>query len=346
MDKSTLIINEIREKLIGHWLYNFKQKKINNEILLVDFKYSHLFQTLKKNILKLDEDCTVVENGKLINKDSFKNYLFDSYTSKQRDKLQIEDKNIVAVSSFGLYFKHFRDILKPVLILGTNSTQSDVEIESMFDNIEKNIDTYKEAPAVSKEMRYLFYIEPINPVELIKSENTKALREFLIFKLFDYELIIDNIKHPVEAIITKTNFEGYYHLDSDLLRELIGRDLILFENKKIFTSRLAVVLYRVATLNVNANITAIGRYYSDALSVSSKNFYSVYQGFSDDFNQSKGIFKNFKKKSFKGYELGKAAMTEYDTRIEIAKNLIKNTTLDTNTIAQITQLAKEVIRNL
>lgn len=292
MDKQKLDIEKTREKLIGHWLYNFKEKQLNNEILFIDIFRSDLFIVLKKNILEFEPDVNVLENGNFIHEGYVKNCFFDKNGLRDKNKLKLRNRNIIAIPFLDLSFEHFRNIDKPVLFLVANFVKNENEIKSIFKKISENIEEYKEPPFVPKQMRYYFYIEPINPIELIKSENLKALREFLMFKLFDYKFNIEYIKQPIEAIIAKTNFERYHHND-ELLRELICRDLSLFENNKILTARLGVVLYKVATLNSRKSITAIGRYYHNELKISSKNFYSVYQEFSDDFKESEGVFKAF-----------------------------------------------------
>lgn len=324
---------EMKLKLVGHWLYNFKNKKPNSDILFIDFKGEEQYATIKKFILEIDRDCNIVRNNKLdTDVEPSKNYLFYNGLENYK-KLSLEDKNIVIVSSSPLNFNHFKIYEKPVLFLG---------VERLY--ALENIENYSETPDIPRKMRHLFYIEQTNPIELVKSKNIEAVRNFLYFRLFEQNEIFRNPLVRIGSVIKKTNFEESNELN--LLKELINRDLILLENKKILTSRLAVVLYKVATLDTNENITVIGRYYGNALNIKSKNFYSVYQEFSDDFEQSKGVFKNFKKKSFKGYELGKATMSEYETRIEIAKNLIQNTILDTQTISIVTSLSKEEINKL
>ncbi|OHE18908.1 MAG: hypothetical protein A2540_06855 [Sulfurimonas sp. RIFOXYD2_FULL_37_8] len=330
---------DMRLKLVCHWLYNFKNKKPNSDILLISFRGEEQFVNIKKIILGVDEHCNIVRNNKSeTNAKLSKNYLLHNSLENYK-KLFLEDSNIIMASSAPLSFNHFKIYEKPVLFLG-------VEILNTLGNLLQNIESYSEAPAVLEDMRYLFYIEQTNPIEFVKNENIEAVRNFLYFRLFEQNETFRNPLVRTGSVIKKTNFEECSELN--LLKELINRDLILLENKKILTSRLAVVLYRVATLDTDENITAIGRFYSDALNLKSKNFYSVYQEFSDDFNQNKRVFKNFKKKSFKGYELGKATMSEYETRKEIAKKLLqlKISELDMQTIAVVTNLSKQEIDNM
>lgn len=344
-------IDKSRLYLVGHWLYNFKNKKLNNEVLIIDFKSINLFTLVKDFIKEIDSSCKVVSYDKLVeDNSSFRNYFLANTLNLDENykNFNLENKNVIALCSLGTSFHIFKDIKKPVLVLSDIKVSSDDEIEAIFKDLIINIDNYKKPLLVPENKRYLFYIEEVEPSIFINNDeiDIKYLKDFLYFRLFEYEFVFSNIKQAISNVVYKTNFERY--TESNLLQELIKRDLQMLKEDNIFTSRLTIIFYRVAKLNTLENSTAIGLYFKNLFNRQSKNFYTPYKKFSSDYKDKKDVFKRLKDKSFKAYDFNKKNLSEYETRIEIAKALITlpNTALDIKIVALVTKLKEEEIRSL
>lgn len=105
------------------------------------------------------------------------------------------------------------------------------------------------------------------------------------------------------------------------LKQLILEDYQLLKYKHIFTSRLAIVYYRLMFFDLNATSATIGRFFNDFFNIQSSPF-----KFNLRIPPNKYYFPSLHNKSFRGYklELPKQPDTEYQLKIEIAKKLLSN----------------------
>ena len=121
----------------------------------------------------------------------------------------------------------------------------------------------------------------------------------------------------------------------------------MLKNHKVLTSRLAVIIYRTATLQVDASVTKIGRYIHEKTGTKSKSF---------NFSMMKSLFNGAKidisrdllyKKNFKAYNLN---INEAETiiRIEIARSLLSYNipSITTKMVANITNLPVSTIERI
>jgi len=136
-------------------------------------------------------------------------------------------------------------------------------------------------------------------------------------------------------------------IENTPIEEYIIRDIIILQEKNILTSRLSIAIYRKAMLDINANVTEIGRYYSKLLGQRSKsvNLKKICNGTSIDYDGlTKIIVKaydlNIKEKSQK--------MLKYELELEIKENIAKKllyfTNIDIDTIQRIVELPQSTLK--
>jgi hypothetical protein len=108
------------------------------------------------------------------------------------------------------------------------------------------------------------------------------------------------------------------------LKELLDEDIDLLKYKRILTSRLSIVIYRLLYFDLNAKATAIGNFYREELNVKSKSYKFNYLNNTYDF-----YFPTLANKSFRGYEIPLPKEIEFAPdffreKIKIAKILLRN----------------------
>lgn len=179
---------------------------------------------------------------------------------------------------------------------------------------------------VNKDFKYEddFFIN-INIQDIIgyikKHEFEKLIKPLEFFfnrymKIFDIDL---------ETLTKKTT---YSTKNKNNLIQLINEDLSLLKMKKILTSRLSIVLYRLFFFDLNAEKTAIGRYFKHELNVKSESY-----SFKSLNNNCEGfVFRDLHKKPFRGYKIPPLPQLEikiepkphlFDEKINIARRLLK-----------------------
>ena len=111
--------------------------------------------------------------------------------------------------------------------------------------------------------------------------------------------------------------------------------------KNIFTSRLAVIYYRLIFFDLNATSATIGRFFNDFFNIQSSPF-----KFNLRILPNKYYFPSLHNKSFRGYklELPKQPDTEYQLKIEIAKKLLSNN-VSIKIVSKSLEIPEEKLKN-
>jgi hypothetical protein len=148
------------------------------------------------------------------------------------------------------------------------------------------------------------------------------------------------------SLLTK---ETSYGIDvKEHLMEMIQEDLNLLSFKKILTSRLSIILYRLFFFDLNAKATSIGYFYRDNLNVKSKSFKLN----SLNNNTAGFYFKNLLNKSFRGYEIPllkfnfrPAPKPLHREKIKIAKRLLRDN-VKIKVVANALKMTEEELKNI
>ena len=157
--------------------------------------------------------------------------------------------------------------------------------------------------------RYLYYIEKLEPYDIVKNYSADELNEFLEF----------NIEHGFISLLGKQKYDYLLNQIDINIRsnDRFKNDLKMLEKQKILTARMGVLIFRVAE-NIKATTTAIGRYYYKQTGSRSK---TIRVKTSDIITLSKDlIYKGY----YKAYNLN-VNDSEVAIRKEITKNLINFT---------------------
>jgi hypothetical protein len=206
---------------------------------------------------------------------------------------------------------------------------------SNFDNyINPDINKDTTINTLMEEDKYLFYIEPTDPFNLIKVKTDDELITFFKFTINDGYLSWFGYK--------KYNLLTHdINVDSEDIFEVIKTDLTMLRVNQILTSRLAVLIYRIAKLKPSATVSEVGRYFHKQTGSKSKTLnYELIK----KQKTLKGVDLdiNLKGKNFKAYDL---TVNEFEIAIrkDIAMKLesLNLQGLDSKTIAEITQYSND-----
>lgn len=349
-------IEEKRKELVGHWLYNLKNNIENEEVLFFLFNLTtqYLEDILNEFISNLLNES--IDNNK------------PEYTildvKKLAENKSLLKKNTILIGADGLVNKSNLVDLKNLLNLEKKALVyklSGLSNSKLFlENL--NINQYPTKLIINENEKYIFYLSQIKLSELIhKSSDT--LKEFILnvyvnffsIRRIDLQYLIketnlntedDHLLEKIESTtickkekVYKTAF-GEITTNS-LQKEYLFRDIIILEEKGLLTSRLSIVLYRKAFLDINANVTEIGRYFNKLIGNKSKAI-----DLKKICKDSSINYDCLSKTKVKAYDLNVKTKSEKDIRIEIeleikehiAKKLIYFTNIDIETIQRIVEL--------
>lgn len=181
-------------------------------------------------------------------------------------------------------------------------------------------------------------IKKRDPYQFVKEDlDDGVMYDILVYILEEHEKkdfnIVDKIVNNI-SISSKRN---------DFLKDL-NFNLILLKTRKILTSRLAVIIYRLLKLDLYASTTKIGRYFNKKTGNKSQVFNStmLITTKSKEELRAKSRAKSTKldyynSKNFRGYDLN-VNSREIAIRKEIANKLKERTSLTTEEIIEITGL--------
>ncbi len=308
--------------LITQWFNNVLDGKQNDEILFLERPTGNT----EKSIHELLGEQN---NYKITSTTAYTNH-FKKYENKNRNIILFQSINEQYISELPVFRKMIHKIF--LLVPKENNFLKEIKNDIDTKRIQSHSNTY------IKEERYLYYFEKVDPLDLILN-NTFELKSF-IHNAIIQNLIFWKDRDRLNLLIYKTSFKRENYTDS------LSADILLLIENKILTSRLAVVVYRIANLNLSATTTEAGRYFHKKLGSKSKtsNYNLIIK-----YNRSDKmvIDLDLRGKNFKAYDLT-INESEITIRREIAKNLVclKEFNLDANTISSITKLPLEEVEKL
>ena len=239
--------------------------------------------------------------------------------------------------------KRFKDI--SFYHYASDNDNSEIELKKIVEQI--NLDKLNKVVLITdKKDLYEYFNRKIfvekyilNVEDFFKPNNSLTIvnLNYSDFEYFDINSFIEENDSNILKNITSI-FRDYckiFDLDIELLtkettyrvntkeelKQLILEDYQLLKYKHIFTSRLAVIYYRLMFFDLNATSATIGRFFNDFFNIQSSPF-----KFNLRIPPNKYYFPSLHNKSFRGYklELPKQPDTEYQLKIEIAKKLLSN----------------------
>jgi hypothetical protein len=336
-----------KRMLYNKWFYNFDNNKKNNEILLIIVP--HYNEITKKKIIAIFKKNNI-ENIDCI-------YGIDEWIDLAKiDKQKIY--NAVLISDYDGIIDSIKKIDQKI-IFADQVILEQINTKSISNNIPKNIEK-------------LLYVKKSEP-PLLTEECIDDIRDFIItplgyyknyYKIFHFLIKDTNISYSDKDLIeSKTNITIYtdetknqvkndqISIKGSIQSEYISRDITILLEKGILTSRLAVIMYRKYTLDFKANVTKIGRYFSNiygkSKSVDLKRITDCsvnYDGLTKTTVKAYNIRSTVKSKEQIRLEEEIKEKTSITVREEIARKLMLFTNLDINEISKIVALPKTSLK--
>ena len=324
-------------EVIANWLYKAKKGFVNDEILLLHQKGFSSTSSISRFLNTLSITNQIIRRGNISEKFEFSQiYLVkDVDYNSIKEKIDLKSTNIILFSSDSNVITSYRDYKSSFIFF--NYPDKDVADYLYF--LDKDSLEYYSTINIFEKDRLNIYLEKEDPILLINSDN-KIFEEYLFYKLFD-------LKHPFskffDLIMKDTKYEKYLG-DKILLNKMILFEVSLLREKRILTATLAMLIYRITTLDLKINKTNIGNYYRKKLGTESENLYNLNK-LLEDFD-SKGI-EEFLKQA-KVYDLNKSEIilsNEDRLKIRIAKKLLSKNELKLTyeQIQEITELSQDLI---
>lgn len=260
--KRNEIIRETKYTLVGNWFCNVHLGKINDSVLVICGAEMYPYiSDLRQFVQNLKEKYSCGE----CRVESFKTYQkFEKYI----------DQNLIFTTSDRIDFTLLHKTKRKILFIDVAELIEDGFLKNGLNKLYSAIHFYKEAPVIKVEDFNFYYIKQSNPIELL-NKDAEQLKDFL-YLLFNNR---NNCK--------------YLNCKDILLRGYsfnIEKDIQYLEDEQILTSRLAIILYKIAFLNTDKNIdTLIGKFYHKHLGVKSVKCTNKHLG----INGVKGYKLNF-----------------------------------------------------
>ena len=306
-------INSNRDTLVNEWFYNLLTSKGNNTVLLLHSSKHNIAH----NIVQLLSNLDCPRGDYIICNESDFNRFKSIKKNKNIILILAESKNILSLLNFR------KMIGKSFLFVGKDSGFY-LDMKQYINNNNSN------SVSIPDNKKYLYFIEEINPYHIIKSATEIEIKNYLNFIIHNTFLSLSS-KKSLSLLINDTTYTNDDYLKSTYC------DIETLKTDNILTSRLAVVIYRIALLDFTASPTKIGRYFHEMSGSKSKTF-------NKNNKRITTINYDLAKKNFKAYDLS-VNEAEIAIRKEIAQNLIilSNGDLDPTMIAEATKLTiKEV----
>ena len=339
------LINQKRKELIGNWFYNIKNRIENEEILFI---------TTQQNTLNFENEINHLLNMYIIptTYEGIEYNIFNSIDLKKNKTLLLSKKNIILIGYEHLIKNKIfldRKILFYNFIDGINLNEIKLD----------NIELYSKKPVLSNDEKDLIYLNKLVPYELINKSShmlnyfiTNVYGEYSYFKETSFEYLIKDTNLDVDnenlwkkdIMISKP---ANFIFGNNLEKHYLYNDIIILKERGFLTSRLSIVLYRKALLNINATITEIGRYFNKILGIKSQtiDLIKICKDSSVNYDvlsktKVKAYNLNIKAKSEKEIKLE----TELEIKIHIAKKLLYFTDIEEKTISKIVELPINIIK--
>jgi hypothetical protein len=345
---------DTKKILIGNWFMKVAAGDTNDEMLLVSTTSSVSFMSIKDSInsimngvpkqystpfpfyMRYHKEYIPTESEKkvlayqYVSTNGYTIYLMDSHNINIINEIKNyknKNKNIIIISSNNYSYTDFNRSLLHLHIDDEANVKDKFIHPQYINNLQHIISTNMNPPNINYTERYRYYLEFLPIVKIIQSNNFSVIENFILFHLSTksyFNTDLDLLLHDTS-----------YYENKFLLQELINADVYLFQTHSILTSRLAIVIYRLSFLNLNANKTQIGLFFKKELNVKSTTI--NLNNLNIEF-----INEDLSTKNFRGYNLRNPIHADHITRVEIAKKLLKYG-VDIKIITKATKLIQSQI---
>lgn len=331
-------------KLALHWLYNAKNKTLNEEVLNLQISYhggTHAFETAKILVRTImnEQQEEVLEDSKYCLATNLYTVYF-TFSTNIEDIYYEKNRNIILVSPFIVNFSGFdRPILSISLkdySLNLNSRfRLDSLNEEMLHKLTNDLDSFAQKPYMgrSEESNYCFAKLPL--LELMREKKYSVIGDY-IFEI----IIIEKYSFRPEIILEHTAYLSNRYNFKDLILD----DIKMFVTEGILTSRLSVIAYRLSLWEFDVDKSISSKFYSHKLGFG-KSILLHHNNLNLSFI-SRDLVAD---RTFDGYDL---RGDDEAKQIQIAKNIIENQNnryegeFDEETIHTVTHLSYEKINQL
>ena len=331
-------------KLALHWLYNAKNKTLNDEVLNLQVSLHggiRTFETAKTLIRTImnEQQEEIIEDSK----NCFATNLYSVYftfSTNIEDIYYEKNRNIILVSPFIVDFNGFdRSILSISLkdySLDLNGRfRKDFLNEEILHKLTNDLDYFVHKPNMDRceEARHCFEKLPL--LELMREKKYSVIGDH-IFEI----MIMEKYSLRPEIILEHTEYpSNRYHF-----KDLILDDIKMFVTEGILTSRLSVIAYRLSLWEFDVDKSISSKFYSHKLRLGKSILL-----YPNNLNLSFISRDIVTDRTFDGYDL---RGNDEAKQIQIAKNIIENQNsryeaeFDEETIHTVTHLSYEKINQL
>lgn len=313
--------------LIQQWFYNVRSGITNDCILILEHGENENFEVKIKKIFSKNE----LENLQ---------YLVLNAANINRRILKLPNNLIIAIP----FSTNILNLLNHSILKSKSFLYVPRENDFYLNMEEHLITNTFSQPQIYPSQRYLYYIEKIDPLELIQTRTAEEIYNFLQFmieqrgRLWMQYLSSPNL-HLLSVLLEGTVFnKATFQIGS--LFESIHFDIQMLKNGNILTSRLATIIYRVALLDATATTVKAGKYFHEKTGSKSKMFKKHHP-------KIKLLHSELFNTNFKAYDLT-VDEKALSIRKEIATKLLQLdiSELDMQMIAIVTSLSEQEIDKL
>ena len=331
-------------KLALHWLYNAKNKTLNDEVLNLQVSLhggTRTFETAKTLIRTImnEQQEEIIEDSK----NSFATNLYSVYftfSTNIEDIYYEKNRNIILVSPFIVNFNGFdRSILSISLkdySLDLNDRfRKDFLNEEILHKLTNDLDCFVQKPYMDRceEARHCFKKLPL--LELMREKKYSVIGDY-IFEI----MIMEKYSLSPEMILEHTEYPSNRYYFKDLILD----DIKMFATEGILTSRLSVIAYRLLLWEFDVDKSISSKFYSHKLGLGKSILLH-----SNNLNLSFISRDLVTDRTFDGYDL---RGNDEAKQIQIAKEIIHTqnsrygANFDIETIYETTFLSYERIEQL
>lgn len=339
-----ITLNSKEFKLLGHWLYNTKQRIHNQEVLYLKIPlHGTVEQTLQvgKDFIRL----VMKESQEKVLEDSlncFATELYSLYITHTTDLPDIpyeNNRNIILISPITINFTGFNRPILSICFNGhnlklNNIFRSNFQTDEILHTLINNIDSFKNKPHINEYEEAQYYFKQLPLLQILRDKDYEIIGNHL------YETLVKGhypLKYEVLLAQTEYPYDKYH------FKDLIKDDIKMFVNQKILTARLSVVMYRLALWKFNEERALVNKFYYQKLGLG-----KPAQMYPNHLNLNFISRDLTFIKMFKGYDLRNLV----EKQINLAKEIIKTQEeryggeFDIETIQEVTQLSYGQINQL
>lgn len=324
-------INKDMILLVQQWFYNVQSGKTNDCILILEYRENENFDVQIRQIFKKNG----LENLQ---------YSVSNATNIDHSIVSKPSNNLIIAIPF---FTNILNLLNHSKLQGKSFLYVPRgEATDFYSKMEQHILTEDtvQISDIPINKRYYYYIEKIDPLELIQTRTTEEISNFLRFMIEQRrQLWMQYISSPnlhfLSVLLEGTVFNKVTFQIGSLFDNL-NNDIQMLKKGNILTSRLATIIYRVALLDAAATTVKAGKYFHEKTGSKSKMF-------KKNHSKIKLLHIELASKDFKAYDLT-VDEKALSIRKEIATKLLqlKISELDMQTIAVVTNLSEQEINKL